>query len=73
MVTVWASGFTEVSFWVRPLGVADWQPLGTDDNPDFRVFHDTRELGPGAVLECRAVVHDLAGRRAAASTWVVTG
>ena len=68
-----ASGFTEVSFWVRPLGVADWQPLGTDDNPDFRVFHDTRELGPGAVLEYRAVVHDLAGRRAAASTWVVTG
>ena len=39
-----------------------WQPLGTDDNAPYRVFHDVSDLPVGTPLEYRAVVKDAGGR-----------
>ncbi|MDN5571794.1 MAG: hypothetical protein L0G22_11185, partial [Propionibacteriaceae bacterium] len=70
--TVESPGFTQVSFWTRPLGQADWTPLGTDDNAPFRVFHDTTALPAGSPVEYRAVAHS-GDQFAAASTWGTAG
>ena len=31
---------SQVTFAYRQVGATDWTPLGTDDNPTYRVFHD---------------------------------
>ena len=47
---------------------AAWQPLGTDDNAPFRVFHDVSGIPLATPIEYRAVVEDAAGRVAGDST-----
>ncbi len=70
---VLSSEFAQVSFWFRPVGTAQWQPLGTDDNAPYRVFHDTSALPQGTLVEYRAVAHDLGGAHSADSGWGVVG
>ncbi|MGH3762176.1 alpha-amylase family glycosyl hydrolase [Actinophytocola sp.] len=44
-----------------------WQPVGTDDNAPYRVFHDVSSLAPGTPVEYRAVVLDNGGHTRAAA------
>ena len=39
-----ASTFAQTSFMWRPVGATVWEPLGTDDNAPFRVFHDVSAI-----------------------------
>ena len=64
--------FAQATFYVRPVGTADWTLLGTDDNAPFRVFHDVSAYPVGMPLEYRTVVKDAGGRVAADSGWAVT-
>jgi alpha-amylase len=52
--------FAEVTFLAR-VGNGGWQPIGTDDNAPYRVFHDVADLQPGTRVQYRAVVLDNAG------------
>jgi glycosidase len=56
----------EVTFAVRE-GDGDYVPIGTDDNPPYRVFYDASHLRgvDGASLSFRAIVNDLSGHLAA--------
>lgn len=67
-VDVGSQSFTQVSFAWRKVGATRWQPLGTDDNAPYRVFHDVSKLPLGTALEYRAVVKDADGDLAAAQT-----
>ncbi|HSO63603.1 MAG TPA: alpha-amylase family glycosyl hydrolase [Ornithinibacter sp.] len=67
---VGASTFAQTTFLWRQLGADEWQPLGTDDNAPFRVFHDVSGLELATPLEYRAVVKDAGGRVAGDSSWV---
>ncbi len=55
----------EVTFAVRE-GDGDYVPIGTDDNPPYRVFYDASHLRgqEGARLSFRAIVNDLSGHLA---------
>ena len=66
-------GFNQVSFAWRPVGGDTWQPLGTDDNAPYRVFHDLGDLPRHTMLEYRAVLRDSSGNLSATSTWVTVG
>lgn len=57
------SSFYQVSFEARTAG-GEWEPIGTDDNAPYRVFHDVAALDPGTPLEYRAVVLDNRGNTA---------
>jgi hypothetical protein len=50
----------EVTFAVSVDGGA-YEPIGTDDNPPYRVFHDVSSVEPGAALEFKAIANDLSG------------
>jgi glycosidase len=63
----------QVSFLSRPVGTTQWQPLGTDDNAPYRVFHDVSGLAKGSLVEYRTVVKDNAGHVSATSTYGVVG
>jgi hypothetical protein len=63
----------QVSFAYRPVGTAQWQPLGTDDNAPYRVFHDVSGEPKGALIEYRTVVRDNAGHLSAASGFGIVG
>ena len=52
--------FAEVTFLAR-VGGGGWQPIGTDDNAPYRVFHDVADLAPGTRVQYQAVVLDNAG------------
>jgi hypothetical protein len=52
--------FAEVTFLAR-VGGGGWQPIGTDDNAPYRVFHDVADLVPGTRVQYQAVVLDNAG------------
>ncbi|MEL4358984.1 MULTISPECIES: pullulanase-type alpha-1,6-glucosidase [unclassified Luteococcus] len=65
--------FAQVSFAWRPVGAADFQPLGTDDNAPYRVFADTSSLPKGQLVEYRAVVKDSSGNVNATSTYAQVG
>jgi alpha-amylase len=52
--------FAEVTFLAR-VGGGGWQPIGTDDNAPYRVFHDVADLTPGTRVQYQAVVLDNAG------------
>jgi glycosidase len=53
--------FAQVTFAARPAGgEGEWQVLGTDDHPPYRVFVDTETL-PEGELELRAVAKPLSG------------
>ena len=67
---VTASTFAQTSFMWRPVGATVWEPLGTDDNAPFRVFHDVSAIPLATPLEYRAVVRDAAGRVAGDSSSV---
>ena len=60
--------FAQVTFAVRPAGgEGEWQVLGTDDAPPFRVYADTASLPEGEV-ELIAVAKPLAGEVAFATS-----
>ncbi len=65
--TVSGSSLYEVTFEARVNG--RWQPIGTDDNAPYRVFHDVSGMAPGTPVEYRAVVLDN-GRHTRASNTV---
>lgn len=65
--------FAQVSFLVRPVGTSAWQPIGTDDNAPYRVFHDVSAYPKGTLLEYRAVAKDAADHVSATSTYAVVG
>ncbi|MCW3157007.1 alpha-amylase family glycosyl hydrolase [Micropruina sonneratiae] len=67
------SRFAEVSFYSRPAGTTQWQLLGTDDNPRYRVYQDVSALPTGTLLEYRIVARDLAGRYSATSSYAFVG
>jgi glycosidase len=68
-----ASTPVQVSFASRPVGTTAWQPLGTDDNAPYRVFHDVSGMPKGSLVEYRTVVKDNAGHLSASSTYGVVG
>jgi hypothetical protein len=61
-----APAFAEVTFAAR-VGDGDYVPIGTDDNPPYRVFWDAAAVAdqPGARVSFRAIVNDLSGHLAA--------
>jgi alpha-amylase len=61
------SSLYEVTFEARVAG-GKWQPVGTDDNAPYRVFHDVSGSNPDTPLEYRAVVLDNAGHTRASGT-----
>ena len=63
----------QVSFAFRPVGTTAWQPLGTDDNAPYRVFHDVSGLPKGELVEYRTVLKDNAGHLSASSSYGVVG
>jgi alpha-amylase len=54
------SSFYEVTFYAQ-VGDGPWQPVGTDDNAPYQVFHDVSGLPTGTPLHYRAVVLDNRG------------
>jgi hypothetical protein len=58
--------YAEVTFAVRE-GAGDYVPIGTDDNPPYRVFYDASHLRghEDTRLSFRAIVNDLSGHLAA--------
>ena len=57
---VGGDSFYEVAFEARS-GRGGWQPIGTDDNAPYRVFHDVSGLHAGTTVRYRATVRDNAG------------
>jgi hypothetical protein len=53
------SSFYEVTFYARQ--GRHWEPIGTDDNAPYRVFHDVADVRPGTRIAYKAVVLDNAG------------
>jgi len=72
-VSVPGGGFNQVTFLWRPVGSQDWQPIGTDDNAPYRVFHDVTGIAPGTPIEYRAVVVEHDGDLGVAVTSAVAG
>ncbi len=67
------NAFAQVSFVYREVGTTDWQPIGTDDNAPYRVFHDVSAIAKGTLLEYRAITRDASGNVSAQSTSAVVG
>jgi pullulanase-type alpha-1,6-glucosidase len=61
--------YAEVTFAASVNG-GDYVPIGTDDNPPYRVFYDATSLPEGATVSFKAIVSDLNGNLNAAK---VTG
>ncbi|MDO5740173.1 MAG: alpha-amylase family glycosyl hydrolase [Ornithinimicrobium sp.] len=59
--------FVQVTFAARAVGAEQWQVLGTDDQPPFRVFPDAAAL-PEGQIELVAVAKPLSGPVASATT-----
>ncbi len=57
---VGGDSFYEVTFFAK-IGDDPWEPIGTDDNAPYRVFHDVYALEPGTGIQYKAVVLDNAG------------
>ena len=72
-VSVPGDALAEVTFAYRPVGVAGWTRLGTDDNAPYRVFHDTAALAKGTLVEYRSVLKDSSGNHSATSTYGIVG
>ena len=62
----------EVTFAVKA-GDDDWQVIGTDTNPPYRVFYNTDGLESGTPLAFRAIANDLSGHLNGASLSAVVG
>ena len=52
--------YAEVTFAVSVDG-GEYTPIGTDDNPPYRVFYPVDSLPAGSVLDFKAIVNDLSG------------
>lgn len=70
--------FSQVSFFVRPLGAGRWTPLGTDDAPHsrtgrYRVLPDLSGYPAGSEVQVRAVVTDASGNASRTETTVRIG
>ncbi|GAB3414510.1 pullulanase-type alpha-1,6-glucosidase [Flindersiella endophytica] len=65
-------GFAQVTFAVKQ-GDGAWQRLGTDDNPPYRIFHDTTSIPAGTALTYKAIAKDSAGRLASTTVDVTKG
>ncbi|MBL0884749.1 pullulanase-type alpha-1,6-glucosidase [Myceligenerans indicum] len=65
--------WAETSFAWRAVGTEEWHALGTAEDTDPRVFHDTSGLAEGTLVEYRAVTRDADGDRAAASSYASVG
>ncbi|WP_299519648.1 pullulanase-type alpha-1,6-glucosidase [uncultured Serinicoccus sp.] len=65
--------FAQVTFAYRPVGVADWTVLGTDDHAPYRVFHDVSGMPNGTLLEYRAVLQDHSGNVSGSSGYGIVG
>jgi pullulanase-type alpha-1,6-glucosidase len=61
--------YAEVTFAASVNG-GDYEPIGTDDNPPYRVFYDVTSLPEGTTVSFKAIVDDLSGNLNAAK---VTG
>jgi pullulanase-type alpha-1,6-glucosidase len=61
--------YAEVTFAASVNG-GPYEPIGTDDNPPYRVFYDATSLPEGATVSFKAIVDDLSGHLNAAK---VTG
>ncbi len=59
--------YAEVSFMTRIAG-GEWTYAGTDDHAPYRITVDTEALEAGTTVEVAAVVDDLFGHKAGAST-----
>jgi glycosidase len=71
--TVDTDSFAEATFLYRPVGQSEWEVIGVDDNPPYRVFHDVRGMERGTLLEYRVVARDWRGQVAATSSSAVVG
>jgi glycosidase len=72
-VAIPGGDFTQVTFAWRPVGAQEWQPIGTDDNAPYRVFHDVSGLAQGTPVEYRAIARDHDGDFGVVSTSSVVG
>ena len=52
--------YAEVTFAVSVDG-GDYTPIGTDNNPPYRLFYDASSLPAGTALAFKAIVNDLSG------------
>ncbi len=66
---VTGAALAEVTFAVSIDG-GDFEPIGTDDNPPYRMFYETSPLATGTTLRFKAIVTDLAGNLNAADVTV---
>ncbi|MCB0205830.1 MAG: hypothetical protein KDH89_13490, partial [Anaerolineae bacterium] len=71
-VTLSSDQLTEVTFAVK-VGDGDWEVIGTDTNPPYRVFYNTDGLDAGTPLVFRAIANDLNGHLNGASSSAVVG
>lgn len=62
-----------VTFLARKAGQAEFHPLGTDDNPVYRVLPDWSQVPVGTTMEIRALAKDAGGNLAVATTSVKIG
>ena len=51
----------EVTFAIKAGDAAEWNVLGADDNPPYRVFYDVSELAAGTPLLIKAIARDRSG------------
>ncbi|MFE6969297.1 pullulanase-type alpha-1,6-glucosidase [Isoptericola sp. NPDC057653] len=65
--------WAETSFAWRAVGTDAWHALGTAEDTTPRVFHDTKGLAEGTLVEYRAVTQDADGDRTASSTFASVG
>ncbi len=64
--------YAEVTFAVSVNGGA-YEPIGTDDNSPYRVFHDVSQYTPGTALEFKAIADNLSGSLASDKVAVTVG
>jgi glycosidase len=67
---VTGTSFYDVTFQAK-VGGGAWQPIGTDDNAPYRVFHDVANVAPGTTVQYRAIVLDNASHARLSNTSAV--
>ncbi len=69
---VTGAALAEVTFAVSIDG-GELEPIGTDDNPPYRMFYNASPLPPGTTLRFKAIAADLAGNLNADDVTVTVG
>ncbi|MDJ0771144.1 MAG: pullulanase-type alpha-1,6-glucosidase [Ilumatobacter sp.] len=67
------AGYTEVTFAVSTDGGTTYEPIGTDDNAPYRMFHDVSGLAPGTPLMYKAIADNMSGAISSAKVAAVVG